>query len=174
MTSCVSIPRTQATAHWLSVTPVLGGGGAGTGGSLEHSHCPASLTVPVNSRFRERLSQREGEEQPRQTPDSDLQVSHICTQHTGRHSHRRAYINLVIKGTIVLFFKTGDAHSDETSNSGWGDGSVGNMLACHHKDFSFDPQKHVKLNSVAHACSPSTPTTRWEADRRIPRKWQTK
>lgn len=154
--------------------PCAGEGGAAAGRSVELSHCPASLAVPVNSRFRERLSQREGEEQPRQTPDSDLWVSHICTQHTCRHSHRRAYINLVIKGTIVLFFKTGDAHSDENSNSGWGDGSMGKGLACRHKDFSFDPQKHVKSNTVAHVCSPSTPTTRWEADRRIPRKWQTK
>lgn len=168
MTSCVSIPKTQAT-----VTPVLGGGGAGTGGSLEHSHCPASLAVPVNPRFRKKLSQREGKEQLRQTPDNDLRVSHTCTQHTGKHSHRCACIHLVIKGTIVLFFKTGDAHSDETSNSGWGDGSMGNMLAC-HKDFSFNPQKHVKSSTVAHTCSLSTPTTRWEADRRIPRKWQTK
>lgn len=104
--------------------PCAGGGEAGAGRSLEHSHCPASLAVPVNSMFRERLSQREGEEQPRQTPDSDLQVSHICTQHTCRHSYRHAYINLVIKGTIVLFFKTGDAHSDKNSNSGWGGGSM--------------------------------------------------
>lgn len=132
-------------------------GRAGAGGSLEHSHCLASLAVLVNSRFRERLSQRGGKEQLRQTPHSDLRASHTCTQYTCRHSHRWAYINLVIKGAIVLFFKTGDAHSDETSNSGWGDGSVGKVLACHHKDFSFDPQKHGKSNTGAHICSPSTP-----------------
>lgn len=61
-----------------------------------------------------------------------------------------AYINVIIKGTIELFFQQPMHTAVKTQMV------PGEMfpwvkhMPCNHKDFSFDPQKSVKSNTIAH------------------------